>query len=232
MKKLLFVLLLAASVAQAETNEGTDREGKTPWTYGTYWSTATCSALVAFLVPEVPVVPVVPVAPAIPVAPVAPVAPLVPEVPVVPEALKPPAGQKLSIEVVGIGVQIYECKQAKDDPKRFEWVFKAPEAELFDSDGKRIGRHYAGPTWEANDGSKVVGEIKGRDDGPNSNAIPWLLLSAKSNTGNGVFSRVQSIQRLHTVGGKAPAAGCVRAQAGNEKRVAYEAGYYFYIGVP
>jgi len=152
-----------------------------------------------------------------------------PVVPVVPEALEPPAGQRLSLETMGIGVQIYECKPAKDDPKRFEWVFKAPEAELFDSSGKRIGKHYAGPTWEANDGSKVVGEIKGRDNGPDPSAIPWLLLSAKSTSGNGVFSRVQSIQRLRTVGGKAPAVGCDRAQAGVETRVSYEAGYYFYL---
>jgi hypothetical protein len=149
--------------------------------------------------------------------------------PVVPEALKPPAGQRLSLETVGIGVQIYECKPAKDDPKSFEWVFKAPEADLFDRAGKMIGRHYAGPTWEANDGSKVVGEIKGRDNGPDPGAIPWLLLSAKSTTGNGVFSGIQSIQRLSTVGGKAPAAGCDRAQAGNETRVAYKARYYFYL---
>jgi hypothetical protein len=148
--------------------------------------------------------------------------------PMVPEALKPPADQRLSLETVGIGVQIYECKPAKDDPKRFEWVFKAPEAELFDSAGNRIGKHYAGPTWEANDGSKVVGEIKGRDNSPDPGAIPWLLLSAKSTAGNGVFSRIQSIQRLRTVGGKAPAAGCDRAQAGSETRVAYKARYYFY----
>jgi len=53
---------------------------------------------------------------------------------------------------------------------------------------KKIGKHYAGPTWESNDGSKVVGEVKARDDGPAPTAIPWLLLSAKSTSGNGAFS--------------------------------------------
>lgn len=76
-------------------------------------------------------------------------------------------------------MQLNECKASKDDPMEFEWVFKAPEAELFNSAGKRIGRHYSGPTWEANDGSKVIGEVKARDNGPDPNAIPWLLLSAK-----------------------------------------------------
>ena len=115
---------------------------------------------------------------------------------------------------------------------RFEWSFKAPEAELFDSDGKKIGRHYAGPTWEANDGSKVVGEVKAKDNGPDPNAIPWLLLSAKSTSGSGIFSQTQSIQRLNTVGGQAPAEGCNQAQFGKETRVPYKAKYYFYIARP
>jgi len=129
-------------------------------------------------------------------------------------------------------VQIYDCKPNKDDPARFEWVFRAPEAELFDAAGKNIGKHYAGPTWESNDGSKVVGEVKARDNSPDPNAIPWLLLSAKSTSGNGVFSQTQSIQRVHTAGGNAPAAGCSQAQAGKELRVPYKAMYYFYRARP
>jgi hypothetical protein len=153
-------------------------------------------------------------------------------IPAVPETLKVPDTQVLTLETKAAGVQIYECKASKDDPMRFEWVFKAPEAELFDSAGKRVGRHYAGPTWESNDGSKVVGEVKARDNGPDPNSIPWLLLSAKSTSGNGVFSQTQSIQRVHTVGGKAPAEGCNQAQAGKEMRVPYKALYYFYIARP
>ena len=66
----------------------------------------------------------------------------------VPEALKVQASERLSLEASATGVQIYECKASKDDPLKFEWAFKAPEAELFDSAGKSIGKHYAGPTWE------------------------------------------------------------------------------------
>lgn len=153
-------------------------------------------------------------------------------IPMVTETLKVPATQVLSFETQATGVQIYECKASKDDPMRFEWVFKAPEAELFDSTGKRIGRHYAGPTWESNDGSKVVGEVRARDNGPDSSAIPWLLLSAKSTSGNGVFSQTQSIQRVHTVGGKAPAEGCNYSQLSKEARVPYKAIYNFYIARP
>jgi hypothetical protein len=148
----------------------------------------------------------------------------------VPEALKPPAAQTLVLKAQGSGVQIYECKAAKDDTARFEWALKAPEADLFDDAGKRIGKHYAGPSWEALDGSKVVGEMKARDNGPDPSAVPWLLLAAKSTSGSGVLSTVQWIQRLETSGGKAPAQGCDAEHAGAEARVAYKAEYYFYSG--
>src|SRR5712692_1216230 len=152
--------------------------------------------------------------------------------PVVPDNLRVPAGQTLSLVSPATGVQIYECSAGKTDPAKFEWAFKAPEADLFDLSGRKMGKHYAGPTWESNDGSKVVGEVKARDDGPNANAIPWLLLRAKSTSGKGVFSQTQSIQRLYTVGGKAPATGCNRAQLGKEARVPYKATYYFYVPKP
>jgi hypothetical protein len=153
-------------------------------------------------------------------------------VPVVPETLKVFPGEALSFTAEAKGVQIYECRASKDDAAKFEWVFKAPEADLFDQHGKRIGRHYAGPTWESIDGSKVVGEVKARELSPDANAIPWLLLVARKHEGNGVFTRVTSIQRLETVGGKAPAQGCDQSSHGNEVRVPYSAVYYFYISKP
>ena len=148
--------------------------------------------------------------------------------PVVPNELKVPSAQSLSLEARATGVQIYECRASKDDPARFAWSFRAPEADLFDAAGRKIGKHYAGPTWESNDGSKVVGEVKAQHDAPDPDAIPWLLLSAKSTSGSGVLARTVSIQRVGTVGGKAPAGGCSQSQAGQEARVAYRASYYFY----
>jgi hypothetical protein len=156
-------------------------------------------------------------------------APEMEKAPSVPDNLKAPATQTLSLVTQASGVQIYDCSASKTDPAKFEWVFRAPEADLFDGAGKKIGKHYAGPTWESNDGSKVIGEVKARDDGPDANAIPWLLLNAKSNSGNGVFGKTQSIQRVNTVGGKAPAGGCNQAQAGKDARIAYRATYYFYV---
>jgi hypothetical protein len=150
----------------------------------------------------------------------------------VPESLRTPANEVLSLETAATGVQIYECNARKDEPTRYEWIFKAPEADLFDRAGNKIGKHYAGPTWESNDGSKVVGVVKARDDSPDSGAIPWLLLSAKSIAGNGLFSQTKSIQRVHTVGGKAPTEACSETQAGKVKHVGYEATYYFYVARP
>jgi Protein of unknown function (DUF3455) len=146
----------------------------------------------------------------------------------IPEALRPPAGQVLALEARATGVQIYECKAAKDDPSQFSWTLKAPEANLKDPSGKPVGKHYAGPTWEASDGSKVMGEMVAKSDAPVAGAIPWLLLRAKSTSGSGIFSSIASIQRLKTSGGAAPAIGCDSSQSGKESRVPYSAVYRFY----
>ncbi|WP_169200372.1 DUF3455 domain-containing protein [Aromatoleum buckelii] len=152
--------------------------------------------------------------------------------PAIPESLRPPATEMLALELAAKGVQIYECKARADEPTRFEWTFKAPEADLFDRPGRRIGKHYAGPTWESDDGSKVTAAVKARDNAPDSSAIPWLLLEAKSTTGSGVFSRTTSIQRAHTAGGNSPAETCGEAQAGQVSRIPYSATYYFYVSKP
>lgn len=147
--------------------------------------------------------------------------------PAVPDAIRAPADQAVSVEALATGVQIYTCGADKDG--KFVWTFKAPEAELFDTRRNRIGKHYAGPTWEGNDGSKVVGQVRAQDPGPRPDAIAWLLLSARSNSGTGIFGQVRSIQRIDTTAGRAPAAGCDQAQAGTEARVPYTATYYFYV---
>jgi len=149
-----------------------------------------------------------------------------PDVPEVPAALRAPAGQVAYLEALGTGVQIYECSQKGDST--YEWTFKAPEASLATRSGQTIGKHYAGPTWESTDGSTVVGEIKARDPGPTSSAIPWLLLGAKANGGSGVFSTAKSIQRVATTGGLAPAEPCGATNLHQVARVPYTAAYYFY----
>jgi len=151
-----------------------------------------------------------------------------PTAPMVPASLQVPAGEVLFLQGHGVGSQIYECQASHDDPTHFDWVFKAPEAQLFDRAGKPIITHSAGPSWQATDGSIVVGDVVAKDNGPDPMAIPWLLLRAKSTSGNGPLSHTLSIQRLNTVGGKAPPGGCGASLVGSELRVHYAADYLFY----
>src|SRR5260221_4758002 len=74
-----------------------------------------------------------------------------------------PQGASMLLEVAADGVQIYAC-EAKG--QAFEWVFKAPEANLFNAQGLQVGTHFAGPTWKAGDGSSAVGEVAARADAP------------------------------------------------------------------
>ena len=142
----------------------------------------------------------------------------------VPRALDPPADQSLAMVVGAKGVQIYECR-ARQDGSGFEWVFVAPEAELLDRFGRRVGTHGAGPFWQADDGSRVVGTVKARADAPVAGAIPWLLLVTRSDGPAGSLSKVSSIQRVNTAGGVAPAGGCGPEARSTIARVAYTADY-------
>ena len=144
----------------------------------------------------------------------------------VPEQLRPAANERLAFVVPAKGDQIYECREQGADGT-YDWAFVAPEAQLFDITGKKIGRHYAGPHWESDDGSKIVGAVKQKADAQSPKDIPWLLLGTKSVGKGGSFSGITSIQRVSTVGGAAPAGGC--PLAGYRIRMPYTADYYFFI---
>ncbi len=146
----------------------------------------------------------------------------------VPPALVVPPHERLVAKALGVGVQIYACGPAQNDPQHYGWSLTAPEATLFEAGGHRIGKHYGGPTWEANDGSKIVGTVKAHFDSPSGSAIAWLLVATKSSDTRGAFARVRTVQRLHTVAGVAPSMPCDAATAGRTARVPYTADYYFY----
>ncbi|HEY9826441.1 MAG TPA: DUF3455 domain-containing protein [Stenomitos sp.] len=152
--------------------------------------------------------------------------------PVVPDNLKPPGPASLVLKSPAKGIQIYRCLESSTnsngDSTGFAWTLRTPQADLFDDKGKHIGLHFTGPTWKANDDSTVVGQVQAKTDAPNATAIPWLLLSAKTHAGIGIFSKVTSIQRLETVGGKAPSTGCDASKVNTEIQVPYRATYYFY----
>ena len=130
-------------------------------------------------------------------------------------------GHKVAFHAYALGVQKYRWNGAS-------WDFVAPEANLYADPNFRgkVGTHYAGPTWESNSGSNVVGRrLKGCDVEPTT-AIPWLLLQADSTDGPGIFSRVTYIQRVNTSGGLKPSTP--GSFIGAEAKVPYTAEYYFY----
>ena len=133
--------------------------------------------------------------------------------------LAPPAGSKLVFHVFAKGVQIYRWNGTA-------WAPVGPSATLSaDANGRSVvGTHYEGPTWESVSGSRVVGKVFDRCT-PNANAIAWLLLTASSAEGPGVFDRVTHIQRVNTAGGNPPATPGV---VGEEVRIPYTTEYYFY----
>ena len=126
------------------------------------------------------------------------------------------------------GVQIYACAPVAG---RHAWRLLAPRATLTGANGKPLGTHYAGPTWQASDGSTVVGR---REAGVNVDptAIDWLRLKADATTAGADGDRLTAtsyIQRLRTVGGLAPAAaGCHAGAAGEQREVPYSADYVFF----
>lgn len=152
--------------------------------------------------------------------------------PEVPSEISAARFQRPILKARGVGAQIYTCRAnpgQAGDAASYGWVLKAPAASLLDERGATIGRHYEGPTWELNDGSKVVGLAQASVAAPGGDAIPWLRLAVVRNGGAGALAAVRAVQRVETVGGKAPAAGCDAGAQDTEVRVAYEATYYFYV---
>jgi hypothetical protein len=142
--------------------------------------------------------------------------------PSIPDDLRPPANETLILQAHAVGDQIYVCNASS-------WAFSRPDAKLLDESGKQIGLHFAGPTWEYSDGSRVIAKAAATAT-PDSNSIPWLLLKATDHQGEGVMKKVTSILRLSTKGGMAPAGGCDAQHKGQEARSHYTAVYLFYSG--
>ena len=147
-----------------------------------------------------------------------------------PPTLQAPAGEKLILQAHATGSQIYTCGAGADGKP--QWTLKAPDADLHDPKGKVIGHHSAGPSWKYEDGSQVIGKAVAHVDAPvklGAPSIPWLLVTAIGHSGDGLFARVTSIQRLHTEGGLAPpATECDPSKPSPEVRSSYTADYYFY----
>jgi hypothetical protein len=142
---------------------------------------------------------------------------------------------------VSKGYQIYECQVSKTASSGFAWILEAPFAFLKADNGTNV-IHSTGPTWLYTlDGSIIqgaVGKFTSANGSvipasatPNANSIPWLRLDVTAHQGTaGLFSNVNEVQRIYTVGGIAPSSGCDQASAKQHviKPVPYTAEYVFW----
>jgi hypothetical protein len=129
-------------------------------------------------------------------------------------------GETIVLQAHAAGAQIYECKA--DAGGRLTWQFREPIASLL-RDGKTVGRHYAGPTWEI-EGSAIVAKGVGGAPGATSNDIPWLKLEVTDRRGDGPLKEVTTVQRINTTGGNLEG---VCERAGDLRGEAYAADYVF-----
>ena len=125
---------------------------------------------------------------------------------------------KVQLHGFGVGTQNYTWDGST-------WTGPIPEATLFDSDGNIVAIHFEGPSWQSNSGSLVVGTATGKVI-VNQTAIPWVRLVPVITEGPGVFADVTFIQRINTVGGKAPASD--GTFVGQVAEIPYTADYFFY----
>jgi hypothetical protein len=160
--------------------------------------------------------------------PLAQVAVAGPPAPVVPTDIQVPEGNKVFLVGHAVGVQIYSCNATAGG---YAWGLVAPRADLYGDNGKLIAMHFGGPTWEARDGSRVVGRRDGQVT-PDPSAIAWLRLAAASRSVGADGDRLAGttyIQRVATTGGLAPAAGdCNAGTVGDRVEMPYTADYYFW----
>jgi Protein of unknown function (DUF3455) len=146
-----------------------------------------------------------------------------PPPPAVPGKIQVPEGNKVFLVGHAVGVQIYSCNGVV-------WSSAVPRANLYDDHGKLIITYFAGPTWQAMDGSRAVGQLVDFVT-VDATAIPWVLLSASTAAGPDGDRLVATtfIQRIATTGGLAPpAADCNATTAGTVAEVPYTADYYFW----
>jgi hypothetical protein len=129
--------------------------------------------------------------------------------------------ERAVLPVHAVGMQYHDCKPGADG--KLVWTFNSPQATLT-VDEKVVGHHTAGPTWELNDGSSIVGKAVGDAPGAKANDVPWLKLEVVSHNGSGKLSDVTTVQRINTVGGVMKDS-CDRAGAG--RGMPYAADYVF-----
>jgi len=125
----------------------------------------------------------------------------------VPENL--PNGNTRVATYYAVGVQKYKARiKAGSNPVAYEWVFVAPQADLYDITNAKVGVHGAGPFWSISSSDSIFAQHFSparTAPSPDPESIDWLLLTPKAGTTpTGIFADVDYIQRIATKGGKAP----------------------------
>jgi hypothetical protein len=128
------------------------------------------------------------------------------------------------LQLAAHGAQVFRCEAQGDG--HYAWAFRQPDAELRDTLGQPAGRHGASFSFEANDGSRLIGRVVEHDAGPQASTLPWLLIATDS-FGDGIFTGVDYVQRVNTVGGLPPPS-CSAAQDQQVLRVDFNADFVFY----
>ncbi len=120
-----------------------------------------------------------------------------------------PGGNSRLATYYAEGVQKYKAQLKPGSSTEYEWVFIAPEADLYDAYNTKVGIHGAGPYWTVAASDSIFAQhyTPQKTVTPDANSITWLQLMPKEGkTASGIFSNVIYIQRIATTGGKAPTA--------------------------
>ncbi|MFC0401937.1 DUF3455 domain-containing protein [Paraburkholderia rhizosphaerae] len=133
-----------------------------------------------------------------------------------------PMNAQLFASTTATGVQVYSCEY--DSSHHLSWLFKNPQATLYDTLGRPVYHHDAGPSWQADDGSRIVGHAVAQMASASTGSIPQLLLETTHSDKPGQLSSVRFVQRLNTVGGSAPATMCTA-----EHQIAYSPYFANYV---
>jgi hypothetical protein len=131
------------------------------------------------------------------------------------------AARPVILQVHAEGAQLYECRA--DAAGHLAWAFREPVAALIRGD-ETVGRHYAGPHWELDDGSLVKGKTAMSLPGAGPDDAALLKLDVVENRGVGALKGAAMVLRLNTHGGGLKG-DC--AAAGTFRSVPYTAEYVF-----
>ena len=137
--------------------------------------------------------------------------------------IKVPSTYEPTLQLASRGVQIFRCEKREQG---FVWVFRQPQAELLDGNGKTVGQHGANFSFEHDDGSRLVSTIAAYDEASKPTDLRWLLLTTRS-FGKGALENVRHMQRGNAAGGMPPER-CQASQLNQLLRVDFTSDFVFY----